>query len=45
MLVHPGYFYDFHDSAYLVVSLLPDSEFAEGAQRLGAALRNVSAGL
>ncbi len=45
VLVHPGYFYDFHDSAYLVVSLLPDSEFAEGAQRLGAALRNVSAGL
>ena len=33
--VHPGYFFDFPEEAYLVVSLLPKPEtFAEGVDRL-----------
>jgi DNA-binding transcriptional MocR family regulator len=33
--VHPGYFYDFPGSGYLVVSLLPQPEvFAGGVERL-----------
>jgi alanine-synthesizing transaminase len=35
VLVHPGYFFDFEDEAYLVVSLLPEpSVFGEAIQRL-----------
>lgn len=35
VLVHPGYFFDFADEAYLVVSLLPSSEvFDEGVRRV-----------
>jgi alanine-synthesizing transaminase len=35
VLVQPGYFYDFEDSAYLVVSLLtPPEHFREGIERL-----------
>lgn len=35
VLVHPGYFYDFEDEAYIVVSLLaPESLFAEGIERV-----------
>ncbi len=35
VIVHPGYFYDFPDEAYLVLSLLPDpSIFDEGLSRL-----------
>ena len=34
-LVHPGYFYDFPEEAYVVISLLPKSEdFQEGVLRL-----------
>jgi hypothetical protein len=30
-LVHPGFFFDFHSEAFLVVSLLPEpAVFAEG---------------
>ncbi|HEY6253612.1 MAG TPA: pyridoxal phosphate-dependent aminotransferase [Candidatus Angelobacter sp.] len=33
--VHPGHFYDFQQEGHLVVSLItPESEFAEGVQRL-----------
>jgi len=35
VLVHPGHFYDFADSGYLVISLLTAAnEFAEGAREL-----------
>jgi aspartate/methionine/tyrosine aminotransferase len=35
VLVHPGYFYDFVDECYLVVSLLPPEDvFREGIGRL-----------
>ena len=35
VLVHPGYFFDFADEAFLVVSLLPDpSAFDEGVRRV-----------
>lgn len=35
VLVQPGYFYDFSEEAYLVVSLLtPPAELAEGVERL-----------
>lgn len=34
VLVHPGYFFDFADESYLVVSLLvPESVFSEGVHR------------
>lgn len=37
--VHPGYFFDFPQEAYLVVSLLPDpATFEEGVDRLLASL-------
>ena len=33
--VHPGHFYDFPSDGHLIVSLItPDSDFAEGAERL-----------
>jgi len=33
--LHPGHFYDFRQEGHLVVSLItPESEFAEGIQRL-----------
>jgi alanine-synthesizing transaminase len=36
VLVHPGYFFDFADEAFLVVSLLPTPDvFAEGVSRIG----------
>lgn len=39
VLVHPGYFFDFPQEAYLVVSLLPDPiAFEEGVERLLASL-------
>ena len=35
VIVHPGFFFDFPHEAFLVVSLLPESErFAEGMQRV-----------
>lgn len=35
VLVHPGYFFDFHQEAFLVLSLLPEPEtFVEGVGRL-----------
>jgi alanine-synthesizing transaminase len=35
VLVHPGYFFDFPNESYLVVSLLPaEDEFAEGVSRV-----------
>lgn len=35
VLVHPGYFFDFPDESYLVVSLLvPEAAFAEGVRRV-----------
>jgi aspartate/methionine/tyrosine aminotransferase len=35
VLVHPGYFFDFPDEAYLVLSLLsPPEAFAEGVRRI-----------
>jgi len=39
VLVHPGFFFDFAQEAYLVLSLLPaEAEFAEGLARLVADL-------
>ena len=39
LVVHPGYFFDFPNEAYLVVSLLPGEEsFREGAARLARAI-------
>ena len=39
VLVHPGYFFDFAEEAYLVVSLLaPPARFREAAARLGRRL-------
>jgi len=38
VLVHPGYFFDFDDEAYLVVSLLPRPDvFAEAVKRVARA--------
>ena len=35
VLVHPGYFFDFHSEAYLIVSLLPELQtFRSGISRL-----------
>jgi aspartate/methionine/tyrosine aminotransferase len=35
VLVHPGYFFDFEDEAYVVVSLLaPERDFREGIERV-----------
>jgi alanine-synthesizing transaminase len=35
VLVHPGYFFDFHRESFLVISLLPpEGSFAEGVSRL-----------
>jgi aspartate/methionine/tyrosine aminotransferase len=35
VLVHPGYFFDFADEAYIVVSLLPEPDvFDEGVRRV-----------
>jgi len=35
VLVHPGYFFDFTEEAFLVLSLLPNQfEFEEGVNRL-----------
>jgi alanine-synthesizing transaminase len=43
VLVHPGYFFDFATEDFLVLSLLPQpAQFAEGVQRLAAALRETS---
>ena len=40
VLVHPGYFYDFSEGAFLVMSLLPSREtFLEGAKLLAEALK------
>ncbi|MFN0149083.1 MAG: pyridoxal phosphate-dependent aminotransferase [bacterium] len=37
VLVHPGHYYDFHDEAYLVVSLLPEpSAFARAVDEIAA---------
>jgi hypothetical protein len=42
VLAHPGYFFDFSQEAFLVVSLLPDPIlFAEGIDRV---LRTVAGG-
>jgi len=39
VVVHPGYFFDFDDEAFVVVSLLPDpGVFDEGVRRLLASL-------
>jgi alanine-synthesizing transaminase len=39
VLVHPGFFFDFPQEAYLVLSLLPpEAEFAEGVARVAADL-------
>jgi aspartate/methionine/tyrosine aminotransferase len=43
VLVQPGFFFDFDDEAYLVVSLLtPPGEFREGVSRLLLLARDVS---
>jgi aspartate/methionine/tyrosine aminotransferase len=35
VIAHPGYFFDFDEEAFLIVSLIPDPEvFAEGANRI-----------
>jgi hypothetical protein len=35
VLVHPGYFFDFHEEAFLVISLLPEAPlFREGVSRM-----------
>lgn len=40
VLVHPGYFFDFVDEAFLVVSLLPHpDEFASGVERMAHRLQ------
>ena len=40
--MHPGYFFDFADEAYLVVSLLADpTALADGARRLLHRLENL----
>ena len=42
VLVQPGFFYDFHAGAYLVLSLLTESTiFREGLQRLLARIRSI----
>lgn len=42
--VHPGYFFDFTDEAFLVLSLLPAPEvFDEGISRLAATIAGVAA--
>lgn len=44
VLVHPGYFFDFPDEAYLVVSLLPDAAmFAAAVTRLLSVVDGVTA--
>jgi len=44
-LVHPGYFYDFAEEAYLVLSLLPERDrFEEGVSRLLGEIRHRSFG-
>ena len=41
VIVHPGYFFDFPDEGFLVLSLLPRQEdFREGTDLLSARLRN-----
>jgi hypothetical protein len=42
VLVHPGYFFDFHREAYVVVSLLPEP--AAFARAIALVLRRASAG-
>jgi aspartate/methionine/tyrosine aminotransferase len=43
VLVHPGYFFDFPDEAYLVVSLLPPTaEFDEAVSRLVGHVQRVA---
>ena len=43
VLVHPGFFFDFHSEAFLVLSLLPEPEaFREGVRRLVSALEGVA---
>jgi aspartate/methionine/tyrosine aminotransferase len=43
VLVHPGYFFDFPDEAYLVVSLLPPAaEFDEAVSRLVGHVQRVA---
>ena len=45
VLVHPGYFYDFADDGYLVVSLLPEpAAFAEAMTRVAECVRTAAAG-
>ncbi|MBN1983886.1 MAG: pyridoxal phosphate-dependent aminotransferase [Chitinivibrionales bacterium] len=40
LYVHPGYFYNFHDRHYVVISLLtPKSQFRRGIQKLLSALQ------
>jgi aspartate/methionine/tyrosine aminotransferase len=35
VIVHPGYFFDFHDGTFIVLSLLPDpDQFSDGVSRL-----------
>jgi aspartate/methionine/tyrosine aminotransferase len=45
VLAHPGFFFDFPNESYLVVSLLtPHAVFAEGLDRVLRHLRTVSPG-
>jgi aspartate/methionine/tyrosine aminotransferase len=45
VLAHPGFFFDFPNESYLVVSLLtPHTVFAEGLDRVLRHLRTVSPG-
>jgi aspartate/methionine/tyrosine aminotransferase len=42
MIVHPGYFFDFPDEAYVVVSLLSDpADLSEGIRRLLAKVESL----
>jgi alanine-synthesizing transaminase len=35
LIVHPGFFFDMEDEAYLVVSLLPrEEDFADGIRKI-----------
>ncbi len=44
VLVHPGHFFDMHDEAYIVISLLtPETEFAEGMSRIARRVSDLSA--
>ncbi len=43
VLVHPGYFFDFEEEAYIVLSLLPEcAQFQEGCNRILSRIKSTS---